>query len=80
MSDSSTVLQPVSLFQKRPDFYLTTRRNAVTGGIIGPHYASSKSAMHGLIHWLSLRYAKDGIVSALDPVVSLGLLTFLAVQ
>ena len=35
---------------------------SVTGGVIGPHYASSKSAMHGLIHWLSLRYAKDGIV------------------
>lgn len=35
----------------------------VTGGVIGPHYASSKSAMHGLVHWLSLRYAKDGIVS-----------------
>lgn len=36
----------------------------VTGGVIGPHYASSKAAMHGLIHWLSLRYAKDGIVSS----------------
>lgn len=31
--------------------------------MIGPQYASSKSAMHGLIHWLSLRYCKEGIVS-----------------
>lgn len=36
---------------------------ANTGGIIGPHYASSKSAMHGLMHWIASRYAKEGIVS-----------------
>ena len=36
---------------------------AATGGVIGPQYASSKSALHGLIHWLSLRYCKEGIVS-----------------
>lgn len=34
-----------------------------TGGVIGPQYASSKSALHGLVHWLSLRYCKEGIVS-----------------
>ncbi|PPQ68125.1 hypothetical protein CVT24_002951 [Panaeolus cyanescens] len=34
---------------------------AGTGGVIGPHYASSKSALHGLVHWLAMRYAKDGI-------------------
>lgn len=34
-----------------------------TGGVIGPHYASSKSALHGLVHWLSLRYCKHGVVS-----------------
>lgn len=33
-----------------------------TGGVIGPHYASSKSAIHGLVHWISSRYAKTGIV------------------
>ncbi|KIP04577.1 hypothetical protein PHLGIDRAFT_25521 [Phlebiopsis gigantea 11061_1 CR5-6] len=43
---------------------------AVTGGVIGPHYASSKSALHGLIHWLSLRYAKDGIAKI--PIGRLG--------
>ncbi|KAJ3761318.1 NAD-binding protein [Lentinula raphanica] len=34
-----------------------------TGGVIGPHYASSKSALHGLLHWVASRHAKDGIVS-----------------
>ncbi|KAI8974192.1 3-oxoacyl-reductase [Trametes punicea] len=36
---------------------------AGTGGVIGPQYASSKSALHGLIHWLSLRYCKEGILT-----------------
>ncbi|KAK7036739.1 hypothetical protein VNI00_011404 [Paramarasmius palmivorus] len=35
---------------------------AGTGGVIGPHYASSKSALHGLLHWVASRHAKDGIV------------------
>jgi 3-oxoacyl-[acyl-carrier protein] reductase len=34
---------------------------AFSGGVVGPHYASSKSALHGLIHWLSLHYAAKGI-------------------
>ncbi|KAF9039130.1 NAD-binding protein [Panaeolus papilionaceus] len=34
---------------------------AGTGGVIGPHYASSKSALHGLLHWIAMRYAKEGI-------------------
>jgi len=34
---------------------------AGTGGVVGPHYASSKSALHGLLHWIAMRYAKDGI-------------------
>lgn len=43
---------------------------AGTGGVIGPQYASSKSAMHGLIHWLSQRYCKEGIVSYIQlPVL-----------
>ncbi|TFK81804.1 3-oxoacyl-reductase [Polyporus arcularius HHB13444] len=36
---------------------------AGTGGVIGPQYASSKSALHGLVHWLSLRYCKEGILT-----------------
>ncbi|KAF7291528.1 NAD-binding protein [Mycena kentingensis (nom. inval.)] len=31
------------------------------GGVIGPHYASAKSALHGMMHWIAVRYAKDGI-------------------
>ncbi|KAK7460566.1 hypothetical protein VKT23_009287 [Stygiomarasmius scandens] len=34
-----------------------------TGGVIGPHYASSKSALHGLLHWIASRHAKDGVTS-----------------
>ncbi|TCD62513.1 hypothetical protein EIP91_006787 [Steccherinum ochraceum] len=36
---------------------------ALTGGVIGPHYASSKAALHGLSHWLAQRYCKEGITS-----------------
>ncbi|THG95528.1 hypothetical protein EW026_g6144 [Hermanssonia centrifuga] len=49
--------------QKWGRIIFTSSVAALTGGVIGPHYASSKSAMHGLVHWLSLRYCKDGIVS-----------------
>ncbi|KAF2139097.1 uncharacterized protein K452DRAFT_232935 [Aplosporella prunicola CBS 121167] len=31
------------------------------GGVIGPHYASSKSALHGLVHWLANIHSKSGI-------------------
>ncbi|KAJ7074650.1 NAD-binding protein [Mycena amicta] len=40
------------------------------GGVVGPHYASSKSALHGLVHWLAVRYAKDGITcNAVAPAL-----------
>lgn len=43
---------------------------AGTGGVVGPHYASSKSAMHGLLHWIASRYAKDGITcNAVAPAL-----------
>ncbi|KAJ4290278.1 hypothetical protein N0V90_010493 [Kalmusia sp. IMI 367209] len=42
----------------------------ITGGIIGPHYASAKSALHGLIHWLAMTYAKKGItVNGVAPAL-----------
>ena len=42
----------------------------LTGGIVGPHYASSKSAIHGLVHWLANTYAKNGItVNAVAPAL-----------
>ena len=41
-----------------------------TGGIVGPHYASSKAGLHGLIHSLAARFAADGItVNGLAPAL-----------
>ncbi|KZT18767.1 NAD-binding protein [Neolentinus lepideus HHB14362 ss-1] len=43
---------------------------AATGGVIGPHYASSKSALHGTMHWIAQRYARDGITcNAVAPAL-----------
>lgn len=42
----------------------------LTGGVVGPHYASSKSALHGLVHWLAGNLAKKGItVNAVAPAL-----------
>jgi 3-oxoacyl-[acyl-carrier protein] reductase len=42
----------------------------LTGGIIGPHYASSKAGLHGLTHYLASRAARDGVtVNALAPAL-----------
>ncbi|TVY53090.1 putative oxidoreductase YmfI [Lachnellula cervina] len=43
---------------------------ALTGGIVGPHYASSKSALHGMLHFLAGRYAKEGLTfNAVAPAL-----------
>ncbi|PPQ93894.1 hypothetical protein CVT25_007807 [Psilocybe cyanescens] len=43
---------------------------AGVGGVIGPHYASSKSALHGLLHWIAMRHAKDGVTcNAVAPAL-----------
>lgn len=43
---------------------------ALTGGVVGPHYASSKSAIHGFVHWFGGNVAKKGItVNAVAPAL-----------
>jgi 3-oxoacyl-[acyl-carrier protein] reductase len=43
---------------------------AFTGGIVGPHYASSKAGLHGLVHSLASRFAADGVtVNGLAPAL-----------
>lgn len=44
--------------------------SALTGGVVGPHYASSKSALHGLMHHLAAQHAKDGVtVNVIAPAL-----------
>jgi 3-oxoacyl-[acyl-carrier protein] reductase len=43
---------------------------ALTGGIVGPHYAASKAGLHGLVHYLAARLARDGVtVNAIAPAL-----------
>jgi 3-oxoacyl-[acyl-carrier protein] reductase len=43
---------------------------ALNGGIIGPHYAASKAALHGLAHSLATAVAADGVtVNVLAPAL-----------
>jgi 3-oxoacyl-[acyl-carrier protein] reductase len=43
---------------------------ARTGGVVGPHYASAKSGLHGLTHFLAGRVADSGVtVNALAPAL-----------
>jgi 3-oxoacyl-[acyl-carrier protein] reductase len=43
---------------------------ALTGGIVGPHYASSKAGLHDLTHYLASRVARDGVtVNAIAPAL-----------
>ncbi|RIX30833.1 SDR family NAD(P)-dependent oxidoreductase [Amnibacterium setariae] len=43
---------------------------AFTGGMVGPHYAASKSGLHGMLQWLAKRTAKDGVtVNAIAPAL-----------
>lgn len=43
---------------------------ALTGGIVGPHYAASKAGLHGLTHFLASGAARDGVtVNAIAPAL-----------
>jgi 3-oxoacyl-[acyl-carrier protein] reductase len=43
---------------------------AFTGGMVGPHYASSKAGLHGLVHFLASRLAPDRVtVNAIAPAL-----------
>lgn len=43
---------------------------AFTGGIVGPHYAASKSGLHGMLYWLAGQYALYGVaVNAIAPAL-----------
>jgi len=43
---------------------------ALTGGVIGPHYAASKAGLHALTHHLASRVAADGVtVNVLAPAL-----------
>ncbi|EME85161.1 uncharacterized protein MYCFIDRAFT_101069, partial [Pseudocercospora fijiensis CIRAD86] len=43
---------------------------AFTGGGVGPHYASSKSAIHGFVHWFGGNVARKGVtVNAVAPAL-----------
>ena len=46
---------------------------ALTGGIVGPHYAASKAALHGLMHHLAPRVAGSGVtVNTIAPALIAG--------
>ncbi|KAH9975000.1 putative short-chain dehydrogenase/reductase, partial [Lactifluus volemus] len=41
-----------------------------TGGVLGPHYSSSKAALHGIMHWIARQYSKKGITcNAVAPAL-----------
>ncbi|KAL2273846.1 hypothetical protein FJTKL_04031 [Diaporthe vaccinii] len=42
----------------------------LTGGVVGAHYATSKSALHGMLHYLSPRLAASGVtLNAVAPAL-----------
>jgi 3-oxoacyl-[acyl-carrier protein] reductase len=43
---------------------------ALTGGVVGPHYAATKAGLHGLTHHLAARVVRRGVtVNAIAPAL-----------
>jgi 3-oxoacyl-[acyl-carrier protein] reductase len=48
----------------------TSSAAAYVGGYIGAHYAASKAGLHGLVHFLSSRFASSGVTAnAIAPAL-----------
>jgi 3-oxoacyl-[acyl-carrier protein] reductase len=46
---------------------------ALNGGVVGPHYAASKAALHGLMHHMAARVANRGVtVNTIAPALIAG--------
>jgi 3-oxoacyl-[acyl-carrier protein] reductase len=46
---------------------------ALNGGVVGPHYAASKAALHGLMHHIAPRVAGSGVtVNTIAPALVTG--------
>ncbi len=46
---------------------------ALTGGVVGPHYAASKAGLHGLMHFMAAQVAGKGItVNTIAPALVAG--------
>ncbi|HYN71860.1 MAG TPA: SDR family NAD(P)-dependent oxidoreductase, partial [Nakamurella sp.] len=46
---------------------------AITGGVIGPHYAASKAALHGLMHHMATRLPPSRLtVNVIAPALIAG--------
>jgi 3-oxoacyl-[acyl-carrier protein] reductase len=46
---------------------------ALTGGVVGPHYAASKAGLHGLMHYIAAQVAGNGItVNTIAPALIAG--------
>nr|GAT57963.1 NAD-binding protein [Mycena chlorophos] len=61
---------PYMVSQKYGRIVFNSSVAAGIGGVIGPHYASSKSALHGMVHWIAVRYAKQGVTcNAVAPAL-----------
>jgi 3-oxoacyl-[acyl-carrier protein] reductase len=61
---------PVMVKQGWGRILFTSSAAAYVGGFVGPHYAAAKAGLHGLVHYLSSRFAPHGVTAnALAPAL-----------